>query len=203
MSGLAVSMTFEISGEDPEFAQRHAERMADVRPFLEQAGVYMLSSMLGRLEERLNKGDDVVRTGMLTASLAPTTRGAEGQVFSLEDAAVEVGSNLAYAAQVDQGGLIVPVSGGALAIPLTMQLKRSGKWPRDFGPDELVFVKTKHMPPRTAGFLFEKTLTGKTKKRPSFVLKVSVYQEGKHFAVIDDEDREAIDELWERHLEKR
>ena len=47
MSGYALVMTFEVTGGDPEFADRYAERATDLRPFLDQAGVYMLRLQAG------------------------------------------------------------------------------------------------------------------------------------------------------------
>ena len=194
MHTLVVS--FEQSG-DLDMHRRHAERWGDLRPWLEQVGNLLLSSMLGRLTERLKMGDDVIRTGRLTASLDPNVPGTD-QIRDLSAATVEVGSNVPYAAQVNFGGPIRPKTGRALAIPLTDALKRSGRWPRQFGPDELVFVESKK--PGVIGLLYEKTGTGRLKKRAAFLLTGGVQQKGKHFAVIDEDDKRNIFKLLDEHL---
>jgi len=57
----------------------------------------------------------------------------------LEPMAVEVGSNLVYAAIQQLGGTIKPKR-KYLALPVPASLRRRGVWPRDLPKDQLKFV---------------------------------------------------------------
>lgn len=80
-------------------------------------------------------------------------------------------SDLVYARIQDEGGIIRPKFRKNLAIPLKSARVPLGKWPRDFPPGELTFIKSKK-----GNSLLARVSKGKIE--PVFVLKPSVTIKG-------------------------
>lgn len=96
---------------------------------------------------------------------------------------LELGSNLAYAAQRQFGG-VVKAKGKALAIPLP-NVPRSMRRPRRWG-DRLFKLKPTKGDPNTVGVLVSKDRDGGV--TPRFVLRKSVRQPARPFVLFQDED---------------
>jgi len=205
---VAVTLTVTFAG-DVDMHQRLQGAVADPKPFLKEVAVFGMARAQERLLASLNPDDGGATSGHLVNSL---TIGGVDAIFELSDTQTAWGSNLRYAAQVNEGGFIEPKTGKALAIPLTPQLKRSGLWPRDFEPGQLTFIHYTGDKPNIFGLLIDagKPLEGKQRKKrgqtpfgpgPLFALAYWVNQVGKHYLEIREEDLEEIaGPMWQRHI---
>ena len=78
---------------------------------------------------RVSGGDKPLRDrGILMASI---TTGGRGHIEQISETSLTVGTNLEYAKLHQEGGVIVPKRGKALAIPMTREASRIAS-PRDF-----------------------------------------------------------------------
>jgi Family of unknown function (DUF6441) len=110
------------------------------------------------------------RTGGLARSFKATFLGYKGTIVS-----AGVFSKSVYADIQDQGGRILPKNGKKLAVPLPGANIPIGKWPRDFGKDQLVFIKRKG---GRAPILAKVT---KNRVTPMFALMSSITIRGRHY----------------------
>ena len=168
-----------------------------MRRFHDVVGTYLAGQLRDRLKAQVSSRQ-LRSPGLRQALAQPAT--AAGGVYEANESHVVVGSNLPHAAQVHFGGTIRPVRGKALAIPLTDQLKRSGRWPSDFGRDELAFVPSEESS-GVVGFLFAKTAKGRRRGKPLFMLVTKVTQRARPYAYIDGNDVDRIKQLWSEHLD--
>ncbi len=194
--------TSVVSSGDREQFDRASNAHRDLRPLLTAIGVQIMSSAQERLTRVLKMEEAGVRSGMLANSLnvTPAGSGSENTIFEVGKNTVEVGSNLAYAAQVHHGGTIVPrPPRGALAIPLRDSLKRDGIGPRELDPggDVLRFVPGRGGRPPLLIDPEGKLGHG---EGPLYVLPKSVTQAPRPFMGIDDEDERVMEELYETFL---
>ncbi len=183
--------------------ERASKALRAPRKLMRQIGILEMISAERRLEVLLaQKADGGVRSGKLKASITAGTQGRGGgdTIFSLSDESVEVGSNLPYAAIRQFGGTILPKKpGGALAIPLTDQLKRSGQSPTEF---DLSFVPiTGGASGNVFGLLVDKKNKKDGKGEPLYALAREVTQAGTPYLFISDDDLRVIqEELWPEFL---
>ena len=143
---------------NPDLLEEIRAKHLDPKPFLQVAAARGLSIMQKQLQASYTEGG--YRTGRLMASLAP---GGEHSISQVEQFAFSVGTNLEYAAIQDRGGVIIPKTGRALAIPATPKMRRAAKWPRDFARGDLRFVPLKRG--TLVGFLVDASGTFKKGKR--------------------------------------
>lgn len=212
---FAVRTTVTIEGDQQMFI-RTAERHEGFAAFMRGVGVLLMSSSLTRLTSALaqNPAGEAVRSGNLTASLrvGGTGQGGFGRpslqsphtVWNDSRDRVEVGSSLAYAAQVHFGGTIRPKTGKFLAIPIPTRLKRSGRWPRDLDPkrEQLRFIPTKGG--KADAVLVDPTGELGFGKGVLYALSRSVTQDPKPYLFISDSDQRTIrDELYPIYLDER
>ena len=187
-----LSMRTTISG-DAEAYERAAGKLGDLRPLLKQIGTLMLSQAVERLPRVLKMEEGGVRTGRLAASLLV---GDGNNVWELGENTVRVGSNLAYAAQVQFGGPITPVSGKFLAIPLVDQLKRDQLWPRDLDPNREILEFVPSQTGRAPVLMDPENQLGYGTD-PLYALVPSVTKGEQPFLYIDEETERTIrDDLY-------
>ena len=205
----SVEMSVKIEG-DRELFERVSNRLQTPRTLMRNIGLHVMNTGVERLTRVLTGGDDAIRSGRLMASLQVGAGGQAGEdtVFALEDARVEVGTNVPYAAMRQFGGTIEPKTRKALAIPLRPELQRHQISPMDLDPDRSVlqFVPYTGGKPNVFALLVnpERELTGRQKKRrgaleayppgPLYALAYWVTQVGTPYLFIDDSDRRVINE---------
>ncbi len=145
---VGLKLSLSITGDKDVF-ERLPKALRNPRPFLEEVGRLGRTSAVNRLPSVLKQDGDAVRTGLLAGSIQGSGKGAAYTIFNLSDLKVEFGTNLRYAAQVQNGGRIDPKNAKALAIPLTRQLKIAQLSPSELPQatqDELVFLPTSKRP---------------------------------------------------------
>jgi len=196
---MAVTVTVTI--DPPELVSHLAAKHRNPRALMKVIGVLGMTTMSRRLQASYESGDNAYRTGRLNASFAV---GHPDGHYSLERMAVEVGSNVPYAAQMNEGGTIRPKPPNkALAIPLPPSLKRRAAggagWPRDLDParEHLTFVPI--LRGTVLGLLVDpKNEFGFGKDAALYLLMRSVTHKPKHFAKWD---AKALDEAAELYGE--
>ena len=102
---------------------------------LMEIGLYLKDKAIERLDERdiTDSFGGRVTTGLLGKGINTEHDGPRGTAITQTDSE--------YAMIQQKGGPIKPIPPRkAIAIPATRQLKRSGKWPRDFPKGELKFI---------------------------------------------------------------
>lgn len=117
-----------------DFKRQLEQRLGDARPVLRAIGMHMMFSIGKQFEVEgarfgkkwlpsrralLQNGQTLHNIGTLRESIVGADRGAQGSVFRLSEASLEIGSNLAYAAIHQFGGTI-------------RQAARSDRLPRTF-----------------------------------------------------------------------
>lgn len=160
------------------------------RTLLRRIGVLQMSSAVRRLSASLKQTKGSVRSGRLMASIRAGAKDAPGAdtVWRVSDDAAEIGTNVPYAAMRQYGGTIRPKPPlRNIAIPLSTEAKRAGKWPRDYPPDALDFIPLHRG--RLSGILVDRD-----KGRAVFALMTEVTQTGTPYLYVDDEDRRIVAE---------
>jgi len=189
-------MRISLTG-DGEMFGRGGRKLADMGPLYKQVGTLLLSQAGERLTRVLKMEEAGVRSGRLAASL---TQGDPHNIYEQGQNSVRVGTNLAYAAQVQYGGTIYPREGRALAIPLVDRLKRDELWPRDLGPSRELL---EYVPGKAgrAPVLIDPTGELGYGEGPLYALVASVTQEARPYLYIDDQTETVIGEdLWPAFL---
>ncbi|MEK6676572.1 MAG: hypothetical protein AABZ47_13080 [Planctomycetota bacterium] len=218
---FAVTTRIEIGG-DRDLFERVSNRLRKPSVLMQRIGILGMTRGVERLTQVLAQKPEgeAVRTGTLYNSIVSGIKGRGGgnTIFDLSDHEVSVGSNVAYARQLQQGGRINPKNAKALAIPLPVKLKRSRLSPRDIDPfrTELRFIPNRGGgKPNIIGYLvddsnfFKFRPKGKRRKKGEpkppppkhtgvllFALAKYVDQEAKPFLFWDEDDKRKInDEL--------
>lgn len=197
---IGATITLKNPGMLRRLAAGHSPTGKPLRDMLRNMGVRALSSMTRRLVESYEP--DGYRTGLLQNSLQP---GGPSNILDVSnDAAgpvVSAGSRVEYAAQMDRGGTIKPKRGKALAIPLTLQIRRSLQSPRDLDPDRsiLTFLPSKG---KSIGVLIDPENELGFGTAPLFALVAQVTQEPKRYIAWDADDaRFTVDVLYPQFLD--
>lgn len=129
MAQRGVSLTIDVSGALRKL-DAAGQRVGNMAKPARQIGLYAASEARKRLNERPRNWGN--HTGQLARSIHST--------FDESTGTIRIGTNLIYARVQEIGGEIRPKK-KYLAIPVDDSLRRSGKWPRDFGKGELQFVR--------------------------------------------------------------
>ena len=191
MTGVTLTTTVTNPTLLEELVARHRAPKA----LMQLVGQMATVTMTRRLAASYSMRDDAYRSGRLAASFIA---GGADNHFAVTDLMVEAGSNLAYAAQVNEGGTIEPTTGKALAIPLPMGLKRRHvNWPRDLDPGRETLAFVPILRGTVIGMLIDpEGVHGFGKDAALFLLVRRVTQTGKHFAVWDEQAQEEVQDAY-------
>ncbi len=185
---------------------RRADALGDryqvMRDYHQLAGVYMMSQGLTRLTQTVQPGQ--FRTPGLRQSLQVGPGGSGGTrdtVFRADGFGAVVGSTMPHARIQQEGGIIRPVSGRALAIPLIDQLKRQELWPRDFARDALTFIVPKNKKSGLVGYLFDRDGSLGFGERPIYMLVSRVVRKPAPYLYFNDADLKTLSNMLDAHLD--